>query len=209
MALSGEVPACWTWPAPDLGEFGDIPADDDLRWFMMMNWHEDRCAACGQTRNPKRLRVDHDHYSGWIRGLLCPSCNQYESFGNTPLFDRYRERPPAVMWGAQFQYWVPSVVPTAMGREGRDEILLALSGDNATAGRAEPRYIYVPPAVHYMTRAGDGDEPREEVWQCQSCPRRQTIIPDRLADGAWITRIWHDRGNYLVRHLSAVQDSLF
>jgi hypothetical protein len=35
-----------------------------------------RCAICGQTeKDGLRLRVDHDHESGFIRGLLCHTCN--------------------------------------------------------------------------------------------------------------------------------------
>jgi len=35
------------------------------------------CAICGihQTKFKNRLSVDHDHTTGIIRGLLCPTCN--------------------------------------------------------------------------------------------------------------------------------------
>lgn len=34
------------------------------------------CAICGtKSTNGRRLSVDHDHSTGAIRGLLCPSCN--------------------------------------------------------------------------------------------------------------------------------------
>ena len=33
------------------------------------------CAICGRTNGNKRLAVDHDHTTGWVRGLLCHSCN--------------------------------------------------------------------------------------------------------------------------------------
>lgn len=34
------------------------------------------CAICGSYPTPRRrLVVDHDHESGAVRGLLCPSCN--------------------------------------------------------------------------------------------------------------------------------------
>lgn len=36
-----------------------------------------RCAICGahEDQLPRGLFVDHDHLSGWLRGLLCHSCN--------------------------------------------------------------------------------------------------------------------------------------
>jgi len=34
------------------------------------------CAICERPPKKQRLAVDHDHKSGIIRGLLCPSCNK-------------------------------------------------------------------------------------------------------------------------------------
>src|SRR6266511_2131332 len=34
-----------------------------------------RCAICRRFPSGKGLCVDHDHNSGQIRGLLCPTCN--------------------------------------------------------------------------------------------------------------------------------------
>jgi len=36
-----------------------------------------RCAICGlhQDASEKRFCIDHDHYSGEVRGVLCFKCN--------------------------------------------------------------------------------------------------------------------------------------
>lgn len=36
------------------------------------------CAVCNipQEELSRKLDVDHDHYTGKVRGLLCPNCNQ-------------------------------------------------------------------------------------------------------------------------------------
>ena len=46
--------------------------DPDAAWDLWVNSpHE--CAVCGKT---SRLQVDHDHSTGKIRGILCPTCNR-------------------------------------------------------------------------------------------------------------------------------------
>lgn len=42
----------------------------------MITAQGDRCLICGSTSSDGRaLRIDHDHATGRIRGLLCNSCN--------------------------------------------------------------------------------------------------------------------------------------
>jgi hypothetical protein len=37
---------------------------------------EDRCGICGKPpKKPRGLRIDHDHETGMVRGLLCNGCN--------------------------------------------------------------------------------------------------------------------------------------
>jgi hypothetical protein len=54
------------------------------------------CAICGEPPvkgGGKRLVVDHDHQTGWIRGLLCGSCNVAIGYlrEDPKLFDRAKE----------------------------------------------------------------------------------------------------------------------
>ena len=36
----------------------------------------EECAICGRPPKTRRLDRDHDHETGWPRGLLCSRCNQ-------------------------------------------------------------------------------------------------------------------------------------
>lgn len=59
------------------------------------------CAVCLRPPGKMRLAVDHDHRSGLVRGLLCPTCNYAIGFWKDDVdrLDRavqYLMRPPAV-----------------------------------------------------------------------------------------------------------------
>lgn len=58
-----------------------------------------KCAICSiATGKTKRLAVDHDHVSGFVRGLLCGPCNQQIGIWNEHVLSvalNYLQEPPA------------------------------------------------------------------------------------------------------------------
>jgi hypothetical protein len=68
---------------------------------------DNKCAICDQELNDQNFHVDHDHKSGIIRGLLCPSCNvglgHYES--KKKLFEQYLKTAPERMVRV-YKYWL-------------------------------------------------------------------------------------------------------
>ena len=48
----------------------------DLQYTEMLCKQKGRCAICNRLPKHRRLAVDHDHKTGFVRGLLCAQCNQ-------------------------------------------------------------------------------------------------------------------------------------
>ena len=47
----------------------------DAEYIQMWKEQEGKCKLCGKDIGEKYLDIDHDHFTGKIRGLLCRSCN--------------------------------------------------------------------------------------------------------------------------------------
>lgn len=48
----------------------------DEQYEMILTQQQGRCGICGKKPLTRRLAVDHCHKIGFVRGLLCPTCNQ-------------------------------------------------------------------------------------------------------------------------------------
>jgi len=86
---------------------------EDAGLRLIETWQAKRCAACGVTRP---LDADHNHDTGYLRGLLCHSCNMREAYAwaDNPLFGRYRLRPPAVILGVLIRWSPPGLALPSM-----------------------------------------------------------------------------------------------
>jgi integrase len=87
-------PACWSWPTPA------EPVTDHNGFT---DWHQG-CAICGGSTYD---HLDHDHYTGYVRGWLCQSCNITEGRATDEVFIKYRERNPATILGLEMVYSAP------------------------------------------------------------------------------------------------------
>lgn len=92
-------PACWSWKRYTWHR----GLDQYKQMRVLRRWHDDRCGICGAETD---LLLDHDHGSGWVRGLLCDSCNKSEGLARDTddVFARWRACPPAAMIGLRVVY---------------------------------------------------------------------------------------------------------
>lgn len=75
-------------------------------------WQDGRCALCGGEVPLRWTVADHSHDTGWVRGLLCMSCNTLQSHGPRNArypdqglaLDRYLVHPPTLLLGLHIQY---------------------------------------------------------------------------------------------------------
>lgn len=99
-------PACWSWTIPDLTHLHSaadpLDAEDEAE-EALREWQAGRCAMCGKV---EPLRMDHDHRTGLVRGLLCHSCNVLEGVqgADAPL-ERYRQKSPAIILSITLRYF--------------------------------------------------------------------------------------------------------
>lgn len=103
----------WRNTLPDLSAMAP-----DEAWEAFRAAHEERCAVCRQepkatAKRKAKLIIDHCHVTGWVRGLLCRSCNQRAGSGwlhqrlslsETPVVDLYVQFPPAARCGLYRRY---------------------------------------------------------------------------------------------------------
>jgi len=120
------MPACWTWPvtaaeheqAYQAAKANRERERERLLEQLVVTWQAGRCAVCGtflEGSGPGKLVWDHGHDTGYVRGLLCGSCNAREPHSSRPEFARYRVRPPAVILGISLFYAEPSAAAAICG----------------------------------------------------------------------------------------------
>ena len=55
---------------------------DKDKYYSLFKIQQNKCAICGTSFDETKAFVDHDHYSGKVRGLLCSKCNTLLGMSN-------------------------------------------------------------------------------------------------------------------------------
>lgn len=71
----------------------------NIAYLALLQHQYESCALCETPRSISPLEIDHDHFTGELRGLLCHACNMAERFRDTPALQAYRDRPPTLQLG--------------------------------------------------------------------------------------------------------------
>ena len=67
-----------------------------VEYWQIYEYQNGKCFICQRaTGARKRLAVDHDHKTGYVRGLLCGTCNR-------KVIGHLRDDPQALERGAQY-----------------------------------------------------------------------------------------------------------
>lgn len=124
-------PACWTWPATEEDIATAQRCPENLAHVALWNWQQGRCACCGKDAGGYwKLVRDHDHATGFLRGLLCTACNvmegqaaRYDALGLIPA--RWPGGTPRVWWRGALREMSP-IEAMAGYREKNPAILLGV-----------------------------------------------------------------------------------
>lgn len=52
-----------------------IKTHPDVPESLLFEFQDNKCYLCGIKSNGRALHRDHDHRTGWLRGILCSPCN--------------------------------------------------------------------------------------------------------------------------------------